>query len=114
WSSGTKAEAVHNLFLEAPAGFKKTNCREIVWNERMSINFIALLGEDLVHLPDITPDDEHDLCYGVRKRAKKQNCIHPQFVTAHLSFWKQDGAMNIPGLLRKYRELAAVELAAAA
>jgi hypothetical protein len=114
WSSGTKAEAVHNLFLESPAAFKREKSREVIWNERMSINFIALLGEDLIHIPDITPDDEHDLCYGVRKRAKKQNCIHPDFVTAHLSFWKQDSAMNIRRLLEKYQELAAVELAAAA
>jgi hypothetical protein len=114
WGSGTKAEAVHNLFLEAPTAFKTGDAREVVWNERLSINFIALLGEDLIHIPDITPDDEHDLCYGVRKRAKKQNCIYPGFVTAHLSFWKQDGAMNIRNMLRKYEKLAASELAAAA
>ena len=114
WSSGTKAEAVHNLFLESPAAFKMAKSREVIWNERMSINFVGLLGEDLIHIPDITPDDEHDLCYGVRKRAKKQNCIHPDFVAAHLSFWKQDSAMNIRRLLEKYEELAAVELGAAA
>ncbi len=110
WSSGTKAEAVHNLFLERPSAFKVAKNGALVWNERISINFIALLGEDLIHIPDVTADDEHDLCYGVRKRAKKNNCIVSQFVAAHLSFWKQDDAMNIAGILRKYQELAADEL----
>ena len=85
-----------------------------MWNERLSINFVGLLGEDLVHIPDTTADDEHDLCYGVRKRAQKQNCIAPRFVAAHLSFWKQDASINIASTLRKYHELAAVELARAA
>jgi hypothetical protein len=113
WSSGTKAEAVHNLFLERPSAFRAMG-GAIDWNERISINFVALLGEDLVHIPDVTADDEHDLCYGVRKRVKKRNCILPQFVAAHLSFWKQDQSMNIAAVLRKYQELAVKELAIAA
>jgi hypothetical protein len=51
-------------------------------------------------------DDEHDLCYGVRKRARKSNCIYPGFVAAHLSFWKQDAAMDHAALLKDYADLA--------
>ena len=105
WEDGARAEALHRLFLKAPKSFA-TAAGPIVWNERVSINFIALLGADLLHIPDVTADDEHDLCYGVRKRAKKQNCIYPQFLAAHLSFWKQDAAMNIAAVLKGYEALA--------
>ena len=109
WSEGEKAESLHKLFLQNPKPFHAT-ASQIVWTERISINFVAFLGEDLIHIPDLMQDDEHDLCYGVRKRAKKQNCIYPQFVAAHLSFWKQDAGMNIAEILRGYRALATAEL----
>jgi len=113
WSSGAKADALHKLFLANPPSFSFSEAGPIVWNERISINFVALLGRDLVHIPDITPDDEHDLCYGVRKRAQKQNCIFPPFVAAHLSFWRQDAVMNVAETLEGYEALAATELAPA-
>ena len=105
WDSGAKAETLHRLFLHNPHAFFQSG-PEVLWNERVSINFIALLGRDLVHIPDVTSDDEHDLCYGVRKRAKKQNCIYPGFVVSHLSFYKQDSEMNIDLILRGYEEIA--------
>lgn len=111
WSEGAKADALHKLFLKDPSSFAVGDGGAIVWNERISINFIALLGRDLIHIPDVSPDDEHDLCYGVRKRAQKQNCIFPQFVAAHLSFWKQDAEMKVAEVLAGYDALAAVKLA---
>lgn len=88
WNEGAKAEALHALFLSDPNRFKVgAGARALIaWTERVSINFIALLGRDLVHVPDIMADDEHEFCYGVRKRAKKQNAIAMSFVAAHLSF----------------------------
>jgi len=106
WEDGEKADALHRLFLKTPDSFRADLTPPILWNERISINFIALLGSDLVHIPDVSPDDEHDLCYGVRKRARKQNCIYPPFVAAHLSFWKQDAKMQIASTLEGYRALA--------
>jgi len=106
WSDGLQAYALHRLFLLSPARFRRDDIAPIVWNERISINFIALLGRDLIHIPDISTDDEHDLCYGVRKRAKKQNCIYPQFLAAHLSFWKQDANVQIAEAIRAYEALA--------
>jgi hypothetical protein len=113
WSDGAKAEAVHQLFLSNPSSFCMSNSGAIVWNERISINFIGLLGRDLVYIPDVMTDDEHDLCYGVRKRSRKHNCIFPQFVAAHLSFWKQDADMNISETIAGYEALAATKLAPA-
>jgi hypothetical protein len=106
WSEGARADALHRLFLMAPESFLREEAAPIVWNERISINFIALLGSDLVHIPDVSADDEHDLCYGVRKRARKQNCIYPQFIAAHLSFWKQEASMNIAAAIAGYAALA--------
>lgn len=111
WNDGGKAEALHRLFLANPSSFYRPAASPIVWNERVSINFIALQGADLVHIPDLTTDDEHDLCYGVRKRAKKQNCIFPQFIASHLSFWRQEAAMNVDELINDYRVLASDTLA---
>ncbi len=113
WGSGAKAEALHRYFLAASQKFGGER-PPIPWNERISINFVALLGGDLVHIPDLTADDEHDLCYGVRKRARKTNCIFPGFVAAHLSFWKQDAEMDIDGIVAGYEDLAARSLPAPA
>lgn len=112
WASGAKAQRLHDLFLENPGAFRDAAGDPIPWRERVSINFVSWLGADLVHIPDIMADDEHDLCYGVRKRARKSNCIYPRFVASHLSFWKQDGEMDIERILSGYRALAARELCA--
>lgn len=109
WSSGAKAARLHDLFLKNPAAFRSTS-GTVAWNQRISINFISWLGSDLVHIPDIMSDDEHDLCYGVRKRARKENCIYLPFVASHLSFWKQDVDMNINKIISGYRALAEREL----
>ncbi|MCX7899234.1 MAG: hypothetical protein N2444_03985, partial [Methylocystis sp.] len=106
WSSGAKAQRLHELFLANPERFAAARPEPVLWNERLSINFVSWLGEDLVHIPDIMSDDEHDLCYGVRKRARKANCIYPPFVAAHLSFWKQESEMNVPAVIAAYQNLA--------
>jgi hypothetical protein len=113
WSEGAKAESLHALFLSDPSRFRAKADEYIVWNERISINFIAMLGRDLVVVPDVMQDDEHELCYGVRKRARKINCIYPGFLAAHLSFWRQDADMNLRSMLEGYASLAATELASA-
>jgi hypothetical protein len=105
WSSGEKAERLHRLFLRDPSAFS-IDAPPRVWTERISINFVAFLGRDLVHIPDVMADDEHDLCYGVRKRAKKRNCIYLPFAVSHLSFWRQDGQMDIGGVIEDYAALA--------
>jgi hypothetical protein len=111
WSDGAKAERLHRLFLNRPNRFTAGGGEPIGWNQRISINFVAILGGDLGFVPDIMFDDEHDLCYGVRKRTKKSNCIYPPFVASHLSFWKQDASMDVREILSGYDALAGFELA---
>ena len=111
WNDGAKAERLHRLFLNRPDRFTAAAGEPIEWNQRISINFVALLGKDLVFIPDVMSDDEHDLCYGVRKRAKRHNCIFPRFVASHLSFWKQEPGLKAPEILSGYDALAGFELA---
>ncbi len=106
WGEGKKAERLHRLFLDDPERFAAGGDNPIVWNERISINFIAMLGSDLRLIPDLMRDDEHDLCYGVRKRARKVNGIDPRFVASHLSFWRQDADMDVAQILHGYETLA--------
>lgn len=106
WANGAKAESLHDMFMDKISDFTSNQLQQIVWNERISINFIALLGRDFAHIPDFMLDDEHDLCYGVRKRAQKQNCIYSPFVASHLSFWRQDASMNVSRMIKNYGELA--------
>jgi hypothetical protein len=106
WGEGKKAERLHRLFLDDPQRFAAAGDNPIVWNERISINFIAMLGSDLRLIPDLMRDDEHDLCYGVRKRARKVNGIDPRFVASHLSFWRQDADMDVAQILHGYETLA--------
>jgi len=112
WNSGAKAERLHDFFLHNPRAFGASDIEVIPWNHRLSINFVALLGKDLSHIPDVMHDDEHDLCYGVRKRAKKQNCIYAGFVVSHLSFWKQEQEMQVSRLLKDYEDLSLSALSA--
>ena len=106
WSSAVKATAVHREFLRAPQRFMQPEPERIIWNERLSINFVGLLGEDFVHIDDAMVDDEDFLCYGARERAWKDNAIHWPFVVAHLSFYPQDARMDLGALLALYRDLA--------
>lgn len=110
WSSGARAERLHALFVKNPDAFRNAARDPIVWRERISINFVSWLGADLVHIPDIMSDDEHDLCYGVRKRTGKVNCIDPRFVVSHLSFWKQEAEMNVEKVIDDYSRVAEREL----
>jgi hypothetical protein len=112
WASGAKAQRLHEYFLKNPAAFRDAARAPICWSERVSINFVSWLGADLMHIPDIMADDEHDLCYGVRRRARKLNAIYPRFLASHLSFWKQDADMDIDRILAGYRALADRELRA--
>ncbi|CAJ0890610.1 hypothetical protein AMST5_04064 [freshwater sediment metagenome] len=114
WGSGAKAQRLHEFFLKNTAAFRDAARAPICWTERVSINFISWLGADLTHIPDIMSDDEHDLCYGVRKRSRKVNAIYPRFLASHLSFWKQDAEMDIDRILSGYRALADRELHARA
>ena len=56
-------------------------------------------------------DDEHELCYGARKRAEEGQLHFPRFVVSHLSFWKQDAEMNVQEIIRSYDALAGFDLA---
>lgn len=106
WSSGEAAERIHRCFLGNPAAFSTVDPEVVVWNHRISVNFVSWLGRDIRHIPDRMIDDEHDMCYGVRKRTKKSNAIYMPFVAAHLSFGSQDATMDTGAIIAAYRDFA--------
>lgn len=107
WGSREKAETLHDHFLHDPARFTATTMGTIDWRYRISINFIALLGSDLAHIPDSMADDEDFLSYGGRVRARKPNAIFGPFCAVHLTFGPQDGGFNHARILTDYAALAA-------
>lgn len=106
WSSGDAAERIHRCFLADPAAFSTADPDTVIWNHRISVNFVSWLGRDIRHIPDRMIDDEHDMCYGVRKRTGKSNAIYMPFTAAHLSFGSQDPTMDTGAIIAAYRDFA--------
>ena len=106
WASGPKAAALHDIFLRDPTNFRKSGEAAKEWNARLSINFIALLGADFVHVPDLMEDDEHFLSYGGRVRSRKPNAIYNPFTVAHLTFLTQEREFDHARVLAAYAALA--------
>jgi hypothetical protein len=108
WGNAEKASALHRYFC---AEFERIRALSvagglITWDERLSINFIALLGADFVHIPDIMFDDEEVLSYQARWRSHRPNAIYSKLLAAHLSFLGQEQAMDVPAMLDGYKDLA--------
>ena len=108
WESSQKAEILHNFFLENSELFRRMGGGVIEWNQRISINFIGFLGEDIVHISDVMQDDEHDLCYQSRERSGKSNAIYLPLVVAHLSFKSQDEKLDCRNIIAKYAGFASL------
>lgn len=106
WESGAKAAALHGCFMADPGRFRHEGGDELVWNERISINFIAIMGADFAHFGDVVLDDEPYMSYEALWRSKKANAIYPGLAVAHLSFWKQSQTMDEAGILAGYAALA--------
>jgi hypothetical protein len=107
WDSGRKAEILHDRFLQDPARFQETVPEITEWNARQSINFIALLGADFVHIPDLMEDDEDFLSYRGRVRSRRPNAIYNPFTVAHLTFFPQERDFDHARILAGYAALAA-------
>ncbi|SNB51051.1 hypothetical protein SAMN07250955_10125 [Arboricoccus pini] len=106
WESGAKAAGLHAHFLADPGRFCQAGDIELIWNERISINFVAIMGADFAHVGDILLDDEPYMSYEALWRSKKTNAIYPGFTAVHLSFWQQSQTMNETAILDGYAALA--------
>jgi len=109
WESGTKAEQLHNYFIDNYKSFLDYNYNNAVIpiTTRFSINFIAIKGSDWNIIKDCGNNDEHNLTVTYVKNNKLKNVLYTNFYVAHLSFYRQEETnINSTDLRVKYEKLA--------
>lgn len=109
WERADLAEHLHDYFLAMPQRFVVPGIDEAP--DRLSINCVAYLGADLDYLTDIGNDDEEALSVTIPQQLRRKNVIYQPAVAAHLSFYSQEPAMDVPRLLSRYAALADTVLA---
>jgi glycosyltransferase involved in cell wall biosynthesis len=93
WSSGQKAERLHNYFLKNYELFlnKDYQKEEIPIVTRFSINFFGIKGSDWFKIRDAgNGDDEYNLTEGFLRNGILTNCLYSPFYVSHLSFGRQN------------------------
>ncbi len=108
WERADLAERLHDYFLDHPGRFRATGTD--VAPDRLSINCVSYLGADLDEMSAIGDDDEEELSVTIPRRTRRANVIYRPLVAAHLSFFSQEPAMDIPRTLGRYRALADARL----
>jgi len=109
WESGTKAEQLHNYFIDNYKSFLDYNYNNeiISITTRFSINFFAIKGSDWNIIKDCGNNDEHNLTVTYVKNNKLKNVLYTNFYVAHLSFYMQEETnINSTDLRVKYNKLA--------
>lgn len=104
WESANLATRLHRHFLSDPGAFAGTGTT--VAPDRLSINFVAYLGKDLLHFNSVRGDDEQMLSVTIPGRIARANRIYNPLVVSHLSFFSQEPGMDTAALLKLYRDLA--------
>jgi hypothetical protein len=105
WESGTKAEKLHNYFIENNQKFLDYNYNNDIIDikTRFSINFFGFKGKNWFKIKDCFKDDEHILTVDYVKNRGFRNVLYTDFYVAHLSFYKQiETKINIDSLIKKY------------
>lgn len=109
WGNPQFTEYLHNLFIENKDRFRVTNW-ELINYENININFIALLGKDLVNINSYCENDEDDLTFIKPKELNKICCMYGNFPVSHYAFWSQRSYLDSTDVLNKYQELSKVTL----
>lgn len=111
WASGVWAEAMHRSFL-TNLGTGDLQMHEqafrqfmTVAGERVSINFVCWLGEDMAQL-NVEGEDEHFLCNQGPRELMKVNAICGGAVVSHYAFFPQRDYLDGTDVLKLYRSLA--------
>jgi hypothetical protein len=106
WGSGDLAVRLHDFFLAKTEKHMALPTPVVDWTERQSINFVAWLGKDLVHMSGLKSDDEHALSVAFPRFLERPTAIYSDFVVSHLSFESQeDDGLKVDGLIERYRAL---------
>lgn len=114
WQSAERANQLHGYFLQMGDKHLPLADKVVEWRERLSINFIAWLGRDLVHmsLPKGC-DDERVLTVEIPAMLDRPTAIYSDFVVSHLSFGAQEEGLAADWLIAAYDALMRNALGAA-
>lgn len=109
WESGTKAEMLHNYFIENYKKFinYEYNNEIIPIDTRFSINFFGYKGKNWHKIKDSGyGDDEYNLTVNNVKNRQFKNILYSDFYVSHLSFFKQNQTgINLNKLIDSYDKL---------
>lgn len=90
-----------------PAAVEKYKLGEnISFTQRVSINFIFMLGSDRDSLSTIDLQDEYETSSKKPQQQDRCNCIIGDFVVAHHTYGVQEPVMERLGTINCYRDLA--------
>ena len=112
WQSAERANELHDYFLQTNSKHLPLPMKVIEWTERQSINFIAWLGKDLVHMALPKGDDERALTVDLPMLLDRPTAIYSDFTVSHLSFGPQEQGLALDRLIDAYDELMRNALAA--
>lgn len=105
WESGDLARNLHLYFIDNREKFKHEGHFEPPVGERISINFISFLGKDFNLTKESYADDEKMLSQEAGARHGRGNAVFYPMLAAHLSFYSQEGTVDSPMLIQKYRKI---------
>jgi hypothetical protein len=109
WASGAKATDLHEYFLshwESLVSPPRRYYPEIIpIHTRFSINFFAMKAKNWYKIKDTGVDDELHISVSLPRYNIMRNYFYSNFIVSQLSFSSQDPEMDIPELVRKYKEL---------
>ena len=105
WQSAERANQLHDYFLETNDKRLPLPDKVIEWTERQSINFIAWLGRDLVHMALPKGDDERALTVDLPMLLGRPTAIYSDFTVSHLSFGPQEQGLAVDRLIAAYDAL---------
>lgn len=105
WLSGERATQLHDFYLQARDKRLPLPEKVVDWTERLSINFIAWLGRDLVHMALPKCDDEGALTIALPELLNRPTAIYSDFMVSHLSFGPQENGLDVERLIAGYDAL---------
>ncbi len=79
--------------------------KNILFTNRVSINFIFMLGKDRHELSKITAQDEYDTSCKYAQRENRPNVLIGDFIMAHHTYGSQEETMEKIGTDKWYRKL---------
>lgn len=115
WSSGKLCSKLHQYFIDNVSAWTlKSSAKTPATiqhkiGDRISINFFAILSEDLFLYDLLTtpyPDDEHELTTVLPPKIGRYHSIYMPMTVAHLAFYQQRSTgLDEPDMIKRYTEL---------